>query len=575
MERERDTSAFLRHESCPECGSRDNLARYASGRGWCHGCGHFEPPDDDNYTPTPRAPRVFNPIPGEIVPIASSYGIDEKTCRALGIKIVQFSCKDPDGDPLPRKGCLSFDYHNAKGELWGQKVRYKISENEKTYSFPHADGKPPLWLMHKWGPGCDTRNLVVWEGEGDCSAYYQLTGGKYPTVSLPTGAKGSCDVLRDHYDFLDRFDKVVLIFDGDETGRDWATKAAACLPPGKAFIGEVHGHKDARTALMAGDGKAITSAFFNAREYKPEGIFTIADLKEDAIKPVEMGIPWWTPELTKWTYGRRWGETYLLGAGAGVGKTDFCTQSICYDALTLGLMTGVIYLEQTPVETVKRVAGKRAGKAFHIPMEEGGYTQAELEASIEELDASGKFLFGGNFSASAWPDIRSRIRYMVVSKGCQVIYLDNLTALIDPSNERSSVETIVKEISLLAQELGIIIIVVSHLATPEGKPHEEGGRVMLKHFKGSRAIAAWFHYAFGIERNTQAEDPEMRQYSTFRCVKDRYTGRANGKTMCFRFVPDTAQLVESEFPADPEAQKPASGPWKPTDLDDLDDDVPF
>src|SRR3546814_1805662 len=112
---------------------------------------------------------------------------------------------------------------------------------------------------------------------------------------------------------------------------------------------------------------------------------------------------------------------------------------------------------------------------------------------------------------------------LAVSKGVKIVYLDNLTALIDTNNERASVETIVKEISLLAQELGIIIIVVSHLATPEGKPHEEGGRVMLKHFKGSRAIAAWFHYAFGLERNTQHDDPEMRKYSTL----DRKSTRLN------------------------------------------------
>src|SRR3546814_10770746 len=81
-----------------------------------------------------------------------------------------------------------------------------------------------------------------------------------------------------------------------------------------------------------------------------------------ALQPVEWGIPWWRPTLTKWTFGRRWGETYLLGAGAGVGKTDFCTQSICFDVLELGLMTAVIYLEQKTGETVKRVAVKHASR---------------------------------------------------------------------------------------------------------------------------------------------------------------------------------------------------------------------
>lgn len=34
---------FLHHESCPKCGSRDNLARYDDGSGWCFGCGFYQP----------------------------------------------------------------------------------------------------------------------------------------------------------------------------------------------------------------------------------------------------------------------------------------------------------------------------------------------------------------------------------------------------------------------------------------------------------------------------------------------------------------------------------------------------
>src|SRR3546814_14827317 len=78
--------------------------------------------------------------------------------------------------------------------------------------------------------------------------------------------------------------------------------------PGKVHIGEIQGHKDARSALMAGDGKAITNAFFNAEEFKPDGIFTVADLRAAALQPVEWGIPWWSPTLTKSSEERRVGK---------------------------------------------------------------------------------------------------------------------------------------------------------------------------------------------------------------------------------------------------------------------------
>jgi len=33
---------FVKHESCPRCGSRDNLGRYADGSAFCFGCGYSE-----------------------------------------------------------------------------------------------------------------------------------------------------------------------------------------------------------------------------------------------------------------------------------------------------------------------------------------------------------------------------------------------------------------------------------------------------------------------------------------------------------------------------------------------------
>lgn len=40
-----NTSRFQRHEPCPKCGSRDNLARYEGGSGYCFGCGFYQSGD--------------------------------------------------------------------------------------------------------------------------------------------------------------------------------------------------------------------------------------------------------------------------------------------------------------------------------------------------------------------------------------------------------------------------------------------------------------------------------------------------------------------------------------------------
>ena len=38
------TSSFVRHEPCPKCGSRNNLARYSDGHATCFsgGCDYYE-----------------------------------------------------------------------------------------------------------------------------------------------------------------------------------------------------------------------------------------------------------------------------------------------------------------------------------------------------------------------------------------------------------------------------------------------------------------------------------------------------------------------------------------------------
>ena len=129
-----------------------------------------------------------------------------------------------------------------------------------------------------------------------------------------------------------------------------------------------------------------------------------------------------------------------------------------------------------------------------------------------------------------WDGVKSHIRFRAKSRGIKVFYLDHLTAMADPANERASLEQLMKEMSGLAQQLSVIIHFISHLATPDGKPHEEGGRVTIRHFKGSRAIGFWSHFMFGLERDQQAESAAERAVTTFRVLKDRYTGQSTGLT---------------------------------------------
>jgi twinkle protein len=100
------------------------------------------------------------------------------------------------------------------------------------------------------------------------------------------------------------------------------------------------------------------------------------------------------------------------------------------------------------------------------------------------------------------------------------------------------------DLSSLARELNVSMFIISHLNTPEGKSHEEGGRVTLKNFFGSRAIGQWSNFVLGIERDQQCADENLKNVSTLRVLKDRYTGRSTGTCLYLDYNAETGRLTE-------------------------------
>ena len=107
----------------------------------------------------------------------------------------------------------------------------------------------------------------------------------------------------------------------------------------------------------------------------------------------------------------------------------------------------------------------------------------------------------------------------------------------------------------LANELQIIVTFISHHSTPEGKSHEEGGHVSIKHFKGSRAIGFWSYFMFGMERDQQSDDPDIRGTTLLRILKDRFTGDATGILIYLGYDRDTGRMYEKAMPAKANAFK--------------------
>jgi len=444
---------------------------------------------------------------------------------------------------------------------------YNIREDaDGVVSYIYANGKEKkrtpdkrfLWPDGK-GEGLFGQNIFpsggkvvcVTEGEYDACAAYQMLGTKVPCVSLRNGAGSALKNCQESFEWLDSFSSVVIAFDADEPGQKATEEVAALFGPKAKVVKHSNGFKDANDYLMNQSSAKFVSAFMGAETYRPEGIVSVSDVKERLLAPQKPGIPWCFDSLTQLTHGRREGELYGFGAGVGVGKTDVFTQSIAYDIGILNEPVGVIYLEQPVTETVSRVAGKLDGKLYHIPGS-SSYTREEFVDSVERLEATGKLWLFEHFGSKEWDIIKAKIRYMKKALGIRMIYLDHLTALTaDAEDERRSLDKLMADMASLAQAEGLVMHFISHLSTPaDGKSHEEGARVRERDFTGSRSIARWSHYMFGLERDKQAEDPVVRSTTTFRVLKDRYTGQATGEVFFLRYDAASGRLFESSKPAE-------------------------
>lgn len=530
---EESTSVFIQKEPCPACGSKDNLARYSDGHAHCFGCEHYEPADDAAVQPRKARPRMSEDLieRGEYKAIR---GVSEETCRRF----------DYSSGTLSGKPCHIAGFKDLAGNTVAQHIRLKGKE------FPWIGDKDSATLFGQHVSREATSKVIITEGEIDAMSVWEIISAgrnsRWGVMSIKSGAKGAKHDLAAQLATLNKADEVILMFDNDEPGIEAAQVCARLFKSGKCKIATLP-LKDANDMLRAGRAAEVIDAIFGAKEFKPEGIVKLSDIRQEILTEITTGMSWWHKGLTKATYGRQFGELDALGAGTGVGKTDFLLQQIEHDLVTLKLKVGAIFLEQQPAETGRRLAGKFVGRKFHIPSdpETNPWTSAELMEGLDKFEEEDGLFMYDHFGSADYDNVEDFIRYLYHTEGVQIFYVDHLTALAaQEDDERKALETIMARLGGIVKELPIWVCLISHLATPDGKPHEEGGRVMIRHFKGSRSIGYWCHHMYGLERDQQNEDEDIRTTTVFRCLKDRVTGQSTGKTFNLGYDHDTGKLLE-------------------------------
>lgn len=508
-------SVLVGHEPCPSCGSRDNLGRYSDGHGYCFGCRYHEHGDGSHSSHRKRSdvPVSLKLVPGEPMALRKR-GITEETCRKFNYTTGTFK-----NQPVQIA-----NFRSAKdGAVVAQKLRFA----GKDFLVRGETRKAGLFGQHLWRER--GKYIIITEGEIDALTVSQIQGNKWPVVSVLDGAQSAKKELKHALEWLLGFDTIVLFFDNDEVGQKAATECAPLFPPGRVKIARMESYKDPSEALMNGDGKAITEAFWNASTFRPDGIIPGLNLWDSLTtqEPQIKSVPYPWPTLNEKTRGLRRGELVTVTAGSGIGKSTLVRQ-VAHHLLKSGETLGLLMLEENIRRTALGLMAIEAQSPFHLDITPwaslSGEAQALRKQAYDATLGTGRVFLYDHFGSTDIENLLYRIRYLAQGCECGWIILDHLSIVVsglDDGDERKTIDRTMTHLRTLVEETGIGLLLVSHLRRPEGKGHEQGAVTSLSQLRGSHAIAQLSDMVIGAERDQQGEDPNTL---FLRVLKNRFSG---------------------------------------------------
>jgi twinkle protein len=519
MDMQKNDSVFVKHEPCPECGSKNNLARYSDGHGYCFGCEYWESGEDE-------VERAYNK--------AEVVTLEKMTAIYRGMRGIT-------SDTMKFYGC--YTYLNSRGEEQYQDYVYP-SGGVKSRLFPKdfraKDGfkSDELFGMNLWNAGT-AKTVTITEGELDAMSVYQMMQNpKYPNpvVSLPS-AKPSRKLWENVHDWLSSFDKIILSIDNDEAGNAIAHKIAK-MYPNKVYRVPHDKYKDANEFLQAGATQEFKAAWFNAKKYTPENVINTTDQflglynKADDHVFVETGLA----EFDEMCLGLMQGHFTLFKAQTGIGKTEFM-RYLEYRILSQypEIKIAIWHMEETKLRSLLGLVSYHLNENLtRKDLIEDKGMDGLVQDAIKDLTKDER-LYQFYLNDEDDPlDLLSQIRYLSQACGVQYVFFEPIQDISAGVAAEESKEQFLADLSVrlskLAAELGVGIVTIGHT--------NDDGAV-----KYCRMIEQRASVVVDLKRDKLSEDADERNTTKLLVTKNRPVG-PTGYAGQLKFNPSTFTLSE-------------------------------
>lgn len=473
-----------RHIPCPSCPSSDAYCIYEDGHGHCFSCGY-------HFLPTGSSREDTQKYTYEYLP---TRGISGETFRRYGVK----TRISQEGRPT----ALGFPYPNNS-----TKVRL-LDKKEFYWRGDHHHG---LFGKELFSSGSH-RDVIITEGEIDALSLYQVL--RLPVVSVQSSGSAARDVVAD-YEWLSGFDRVYLAFDNDTAGKEATRQVSRLFDYNKVYVLRFTNRKDANEYLAVGEDDALRNIYANARRYQPETIVSLLSEFKDILRTgPSRGVDYPFRTLTDLTYGIRTGETVLVTAQEGVGKTEIM-HAIEHKLLKeTDSNVAAIFLEEPKQRHLQALAGLELRLPVHLP--DCDITQDQVTAALETLVGKDERLHVYSHFGSDDPVVLlDTIRFLVSARACRYVLLDHITMAVSGlagEDERRALDLMSTKLEMMVKELDYALVLVSHV--------NDMGQT-----RGSRYISKIADIRIDATRDVSHPDPVARNTTYLTVSKNRYSGK--------------------------------------------------
>lgn len=433
------------------------------------------------------------------------------------------------------------------GSLSGLKVR----KLPKTFSaLGHIGSSSELFGFFRYkNSGSKTCCLTAGEIDAmslrECLVNYAKNKGtdweETPVVSMTNGENGSNKQLRAHYNWFDRFDKIIYYADQDEAGQNAIPDIIKALPQNKVFIAKFNG-KDVNELFMKGREGDIISAYFNAKKYVPKGIVGSGEvydkILEDAMAP-KLPFPPFMHELNAMTGGGvSTSSACAVSASTGLAKSTIINQWVYWLLFNSVYKVGAVSMEQSSAQYgelmlsmhCKRKIGKMMPEEKLAYLRSDYVMQKQRELFFTE-DGSHRWHILDERDESI-EGLQAKIMELIVACECKCIVLDTLSDILDSTSIETQ-QAFTKWLKSVMNKHGTIFLLICHQrkAVSGQKDGSNGAMGDEASVQGSSTIVKSVALNLMLARNKLSEDVFERNVTTVALTKNR-TGSETSNAAC-------------------------------------------